>query len=96
MDIQAIIVAILAAVPPTILALASWRGTRQVHAEIKTNHGLRAGEYLEMQTQLSEGQSRLSATVASIERNMASKWALDSHLKEDERFQAFIIERLGR
>lgn len=95
MDVEAIIVAFIATVPPTIMALASWGSSRKVHAEIKTNHGLRAGEYLEMQTVLAEGQSRLGAAVSSIERNMASRWALEAHLKEDERFQTFITEKLG-
>lgn len=44
---EAMFGAILVAVPATITALASWRASRRVHAEVKTNHGHRAGEYLD-------------------------------------------------
>lgn len=71
---EAMFGAILVAVPATITALASWRASRRVHAEVKTNHGHRAGEYLD--TVLPERIGRLEGL-------------LDAHAAQDhEAFSA--------
>lgn len=43
-----VIVALVAAIPATIAALAARRQARKTHAEVATNHGRRPGEYLEL------------------------------------------------
>lgn len=40
-------VAIIAALPPTIVAVGAWRSSHNAHKEIKTNDGKRAGDYVE-------------------------------------------------
>lgn len=48
------IIAAIGALPPTIMALLAWRSAHgaqnaatDTHDEVRTNHGKRAGEYLE-------------------------------------------------
>lgn len=66
----------IAAVPSSVAAFAavvSARRARQTHAEVRTNHGLRAGEYLEL----------VSANILDL------KTSLDDHTANDtEQFEA--------
>jgi hypothetical protein len=43
-----VVAALIAAGPATVSAIAAWRQSRRTHIEVQTNHGKRAGEYLEM------------------------------------------------
>jgi hypothetical protein len=54
-----VIAAFVAAVPATIAAFAAWR----THSQVKTNHGMRAGEYLELTL------SQLNAHTEQDDRN---------------------------
>lgn len=42
-----ITVALIAALPPTLVAVGAWRASHRTHTEIKTNDGKRAGDYVE-------------------------------------------------
>ena len=47
---EAVVVAVIGAVPATIAAVGAFKGARRASAtkaEVQTNHGMRAGEYLE-------------------------------------------------
>lgn len=48
MNWEAVVVAVVAAVGPTVAALAAWRQAKGTRSEVTTNNGKRAGEYLEM------------------------------------------------
>lgn len=47
-DIWMALSAAVAAVPPTIVAIAGYRRSGRLHDEVRTNHGRPAREYLEM------------------------------------------------
>ena len=42
-----ITVALIAALPPTLVAVGAWNASHKAHKEIKTNDGKRAGDYVE-------------------------------------------------
>lgn len=70
------------------------RGTSAVHDEVKTNHGLRAGEYLERVADLGVSMEVLTAEVRALGQRMATREQLDSHTEEDHAFQRMILDRL--
>lgn len=43
-----VIAAFIAAVPATVAGAAAWKAARGVHKEVRTNHGLRQGDYVEL------------------------------------------------
>lgn len=53
MNGEAVIIAAIAAAGPLVAALAAWRQAKGTRAEVATNNGKRAGEYLEMLGSLS-------------------------------------------
>lgn len=42
-----VVAAIIAAGPATVASLAAWRSAKMTHAEVRTNHGKRNGQYIE-------------------------------------------------
>lgn len=43
-----VIAAVVLSVPATVSGLAAWRSASKTHNEVKTNHGLRQGDYVEL------------------------------------------------
>lgn len=84
-------VALIAAVPATIAALASWRQAKKTRGEISTNHGLRAGEYIEaIAHQVGVLKANQEIAVAQAHTyHLAQTEALREHTAQDaERFEA--------
>ncbi len=77
--------ALIAAVPATIAGLAAWRASRATHDEVRTNHGVRAGERIEA----------LGDDVLWLKEHVVTKNELADHARSDLNFQRRIERALN-
>jgi hypothetical protein len=73
---------LVAIVPPTLMGLAALMQARRTHAEVRTNHGKRAGEYLELLPQLLEAHAEVDT--ARFDQVQAEMQAVAAELRHQD------------